>query len=214
MRPVLPLVLGTLCLGAFLRIIGGVPLLGSDFAFSADQPAITAVTPEVDTPAATAVSFYQFLVKGKYHEAWEISVEPMWTESPKAPYARAVAAGSRPLGWTSERDFIERCAEELGADGSGLRLNGVRALPREGARVGADDAALKSLSASKVTAVQVTGHLLGACLIYRWDRNLLVANISGKNKVLLPGTKTANSTYHESWFSNVELIGSLRKGAP
>jgi hypothetical protein len=197
-----------------MRFLGGVPLLGSDFSYSLEPVGSSIPAAAIDTPESTAVSFYQFLVKGEYGKAWEISVEPMWTESSKVPFERTIAPTEQPLGWTSESDFVRRCTDELGAGGSGLKLNAVRATPGEGARGGGKDAVLKRLAASRVSPVHVTGHMLGACLIYRWDKDLLVANISGKNKVILPGTKAANTSYHQSWFAGVELIGSLRKGAP
>jgi hypothetical protein len=70
--------------------------------------------------------------------------------------------------------------------------------------------AVSALGAARLYGVRASGHMLGACLIYRWDRDLVVAEIGGRCKVVLPGTKAARSLFHQEWFSNLSLVGSLR----
>ncbi len=109
-------------------------------------------------------------------------------------------------GWTARDEFVRRCGTDIGA---GIRLNGVSAAAA-GARSAGTRELAAALGASRVRAVHVSGHMLGACLIYRWEKDLAVAEIGGRWKVILPGTKPAREPFHQSWFSDVTLIGSLR----
>jgi len=58
--------------------------------------------------------------------------------------------------------------------------------------------------------VDVSGNLLGACTIFRWDKQVLVFRIGKKYKILLSGTKSTKSFFYQSWFSNIKKIGNLR----
>ena len=207
MRAAAPLlVAGALLAGAVVRFAGGMPLIGTDLVFgsaAAPDRAGPAGAPE-GSPEEAAVAFYTLLQSGTYGAAWDISVEPSWPGARNAAWGDAVQAGGRPAGWTGKDEFVRRCAEELG---TGIKLNGISAEPGSSLP---GDALAAAAGATHVRAVRVRGHMLGACLIYRWEKDLAVAEVGGKWKVLLPGTKTAREPFHQSWFSDVTLIGSLR----
>jgi hypothetical protein len=203
MKAVLPVILGALALGAGLRAVGGVPLLRGDLVL-----APRASGPAGGTPEAAAASFYAFIQQGRYDEAWEVSLEPAWPDARGATYVAEVRAGPAATGWTARADFVSRCDSELGA---GLKLNGVQAVPLPSPPDTPEARAAGALgSGVRLYGVHASGHMLGACLIYRWDKDLTVAEVGGRYRVVLPGAKGARATFHEAWFSNVSLIGSLR----
>ena len=204
MRAALPLVLGAIVCGALVRIYAGMPLLHSDLA--------TGGGPSPVTPAGgaelTVLAFYENLGKGDYAKAWALSLEPAWAAGRSVSYGNEQLQSSSVPGWTSEADFVSRCKDDIG---EGMRLNEIRVerlatLPR------GQSAPLAVLKADRLIGVKASGRMLGACLIYRWDRDLVVAEVGGKYRVVLPGTKPAKSFFHQSWFSNLSLVGSLRAG--
>jgi hypothetical protein len=203
MKAALPIVLGALVLGAGLRAVGGVPLLRTDLvpaARASGQPA-------EGTPEEAAASFYRFIQQGLYEKAWEVSLEPAWPDARGASYAAEVRAAPSAAGWTAQADFISRCGAELG---TGLKLNGVQAARMPSPPDTPEARVAAALGAVRVYGVHASGQMLGACLIYRWDRDLAVAETGGRYRVVLPGVKAARASFHEAWFSNLSLIGSLR----
>ena len=68
---------------------------------------------------------------------------------------------------------------------------------------------LAALGASRLFGVRASGHMLGACMIYHWERDLVVAEVAGRYRVILPGTKAARASFHQEWFSSLSLVGSL-----
>jgi hypothetical protein len=206
------LVAGAILAGAVVRLVGGLPLVGTDLAFeSAAAPPGPGTTKGTRKGGAAGsaeeavAAFYAALQAGAYDTAWDVSVEPGWPGARNAAWGDTVVAQGLPPAWTSKDEFVRRCADELGP---GIRLNGVAA-EAASAPPGEQDLA-SAVGASQVQAVHVSGHMLGACLIYRWERELAVAEVGGSWKVLLPGTKAARESFHQSWFSDVTLIGSLR----
>jgi hypothetical protein len=181
-----------------------MPLVATDLVFEgpADAPPAPAGSPEL-----AAQSFYAALAAGDWASAWDVSVEPAWPQAGTAAWTDEVAAGESPAGWTARDAFVQRCRDDIG---SGIRLNSVTATPgsRQRGRAGLDLA--RALGARRVAAVHVSGHMLGACLIYRWEKDLEVAEMGGRWKVILPGTRPARQGFHREWFSDVTLIGSLR----
>jgi hypothetical protein len=158
-------------------------------------------------PELAAASFYAFLQQGQYERAWEVAVEPDWQGVRGASYLQEITPSPRAAGWTTEADFVRRCAGDIG---SGMKLNGVRVVRLPSPPETPEGRAVSALGATRLYGVRASGHMLGACLIYRWDRDLVVAEIGGRYKVVLPGTKAARTSFHEEWFSNLSLVGSLR----
>jgi hypothetical protein len=205
MRPALPLIAGALALGALVRLVSGASVLHTDLVVNG-TPAGSRTT---NTPESAVVAFYEQLARGDYEEAWTLSLEPVWRRAGEPSYKEAVLASPAPESWLPESRFVARCAEDLG---SGLKLNGIQAVPLAAVPENPETRAAAALTNGRLRGVHASGQMLGACLIYRWDRDLVVAEIDGTYKVVLPGTRAAKSLYHESWFSNVELVGSLRAG--
>lgn len=204
MRATAALVIGALLAGAAVRYFGGVPLVATDLAF--DSPS-TVLPPAEGSPEAAASSFYAFLQQGRYDAAWEVSIEPAWPGAGTASYEAAVTADGRPAGWTGKAEFVQRCRDELG---QGPKLNGVQAVRLDSPPVASGQAAVAALTPSRIHGVHLSGHMLGACLIYSWEKDLAVVEVGREYRVLLPGTKDARASFHEAWFSDMRLIGSLR----
>jgi hypothetical protein len=218
MRAGAPLLIGVIALGAAVRLVGGVPLVQTDLVMGpeASDVAAAAGAPAAGAPAAVgasgapeaaAASFYSFLQQGEYDKAWEVSLEPEWAGSSTASYGKEIAPSPRASGWTRETDFIRRCADDIGP---GMKLNAVEVVRLPSVPETPEGRAVSALGASRLFGVRARGHMLGACMIYRWERDLVVAEIGGRYKVLLPGTKAARASFHQEWFSNLSLIGSLR----
>jgi hypothetical protein len=202
MKAALPVILGALAVGAVVRALSGTPIFQTDLA-----AAVTDGAPAVGTPEAAVVSFYAALAAGDYARAWELSLEPTWSGAQGATYRDAVQASASADGWTTRGRFVSRCSEDIG---DGLRLNGIQAERIAAAPDTAEAQAVTGRSPVGLCGVHASGQMLGACLIYRWDRDLSVAEIDGVYKVVLPGTKAGKAFFHQSWFSNLTLVASLR----
>ena len=211
MRAAAPLLIGVIVLGAAVRFVGGVPLLQTDLILApegAGSAAGQGAGPvAAGAPELAAASFYAFLQQGDYEKAWEVAVEPEWPGALGASYKKEVTPSPRAAGWTTEADFVRRCADDIGA---GMKLNGIQVVRLPSPPESPEGRAVSALGASRLYGVRASGHMLGACLIYRWDRDLVVAEIGGRYKVVLPGTKAARTSFHQEWFSNLSLVGSLR----
>jgi hypothetical protein len=215
MRAAAPLLIGVIVLGAAVRFVGGVPLLQTDLLMTSDGSVSAAGAAAAGAgegvgaaaPELAAVSFYSFLQRGDYKKAWEVAIEPDWPGSFGASYQQEVAPSPRAAGWTTQADFVRRCADDIG---SGMKLNGITVVRLPSPPESPEGRAVAALGASRIYGVRASGHMLGACLIYRWDRDLVVAEIGGRYKVVLPGTKAARASFHQDWFSNLSLLGSLR----
>jgi hypothetical protein len=195
--------------GAFLRFAGGRALISTDliYAKGAQQK-----IPGTRTPEDTVRSFYLLVDRGLYEQAWEISVEPNWKGVSFVPYKDEVVAGSSAnMTWTGQEEFSRRLEMELGVNGIWLRLHAVQA-ETLGKCENSSDPALAALFPEAVYDVRATGTLLGACTIFGWDKDLRVVRIDGEYRVFLEGTKAAKSFFYQSWFSNIEKIGTLRPG--
>lgn len=195
--------------GAFLRFAGGRALISTDLVYAkgGEQK-----LPGTRTPEDTVRSFYLLIDRGSYEQAWEMSVEPNWKGVSFVPYKDEVVAGSSPnITWTGKEEFSRRLEMELGVNGIWLRLHDVEA-ETLGESENTVDPLLEVLSPEAVYLVRATGTLLGACTIFGWDKDLRVVRIDGEYRVFLEGTKAAKSFFYQSWFSNIEKIGTLRPG--
>ncbi len=99
---------------------------------------------------------------------------------------------------------------ELGVNGIWLKLNNIQAHKLESDSGDLPEEIVDTLDPEEVYAVRVNGHLLGACSIFKWEKDVTVVNIMGEYKIFLDGTKQAKSFFYQSWFSNIEKIADLR----
>jgi hypothetical protein len=203
------LLLTALAAGALLRAGSGAALVSSNLVYAAALPA---ALPGTRTPQDTASSFYLLLDRGEYEEAWDLALEPDWNLGIRVPLRRSLEASGPLSGWTAKQTFVERLTDELGAGGYWLKLNSVESAVATG------DLALQPevrqrLGTQRLIPVHVTGTLLGACTLFRWEKDLPVVQTGRGYKVLLPGTKAAGEQYYQAWFADIRKIGTLR-GAP
>ena len=203
MKAALPLILGAIAIGSIARLSSGTPVLQTDLLPSEN----TAAPAPIGTPESAVLSFYGLIAKGEYEKAWELSVEPVWKGARETAYRDAVQAAAAPEGWTQEKEFVSRCAEDIG---DGMKLNGIRAVTLSAAPDSPEARAVAARTHARLSGVHASGQMLGACLVYRWDKDLAVAEVDGTYKVVLPGTRAAKSFFHQSWFSNMALLASLR----
>jgi hypothetical protein len=202
MKAALPVILGAIAIGSIVRLSSGTPVLQTDLLSG-----IAAGPAPNGTPESTVLSFYELIAKGEYEKAWGLSVEPVWKGARETAYRDAVLAAAAPEGWTPEKEFVSRCEEDIGY---GMKLNGIRAVALPAAPDGPEARAVEARTHARLSGVHASGQMLGACLIYRWDKDLAVAEVDGAYKVVLPGTRAAKSFFHQSWFSNMALLASLR----
>ena len=199
-------------IGALVRFLSGNSILHSALIYSSgkkDRP------PGVKTPEAVVKSFYMFIDTGEYERAWEISLEPDWRRGRTAVTYRdevREGPGSFP-GWTGKDRFVARLTQSLGEKGKGITLNSIETHESDKLRI---DEVTKiknrydKIVFDEVYSVRVSGQLLGACSIFKWEKDLIVLDIDGDYKVLLGGTKNKNSFFYQSWFLNIKRIGDLR----
>jgi hypothetical protein len=208
-----PLVVVLFLLGAIARLAGGDALVSTTLVYARSVPE---EIPGNRTPEDTVRSFYLMLDRGLYEEAWSITVEPDWAGRAYVPYKEAVTAGAGSVAPTPKEQFVERLQAELGYGGVWLKLHGVDAHRAADSARSAAGFPIAGLEAEPVCRVDAEGQLLGACTIFRWSKALEVVEVPGKNgyRVLLEGTKRANSLFYQEWFTNVERIGTLRAVGP
>ncbi len=196
-----------LALGLVIRAAGGAAIFPSAIVYAAGGPESV---PGAQTPEDAARSFYLLLASGEYGKAWELALEPDWSNGAEVPYRSDLSPSEALSRWTPESRFVRRLSDELGP-GSLLKLNSIQAREvqgEDGASV--EPAVRKLIGERKIISVQADGNLVGACTVYHWDRLLPVVRTDTGYKVLLPGTKAAKALFYQSWFANVRQIGALR----
>jgi len=203
MRAAVPLILGALAVGTALRAFSGTPLFQTDLAPVASGGS----TADQGSPEAAVAAFYAAVGAGDYDRAWELSLEPRWAGAARAGFSDAVGTSPAADGWTAQQDFVSRCRDDIG---DGLRLNGVQVQRTPDAPETAEAEVAAGLAGARLFSVHASGQMLGACVIYRWDRDLAVARIDGRYRVVLPGTKERKTFFHQAWFSNLTFVASLR----
>jgi hypothetical protein len=194
--------------GVFFRVVGGNRIFLLDLVYS---PGVQRTFPGVKTPENTAKSFYLHLDMGNYVRAWELSLEPDWTGGDwEELFFREVAEHPEGFsGWTSKERFTQRMSWELGENGTGITLKSVeakilRALDPEGF---ARTYGIEGLE--RAYLLEITGRLLGSCSLLRFRTNLVALVINGENRILLSGTKHKDTCFYQSWFSEMEISGSI-----
>jgi hypothetical protein len=199
--------------GAAVRILKGNSLLQTDLVYS---PARKERFPGTKDPESTARSFYMYLDDGLYEKAYDISLEP-------ARSGGDGPGGGAYSGWTSRDDFVARMNRELGSGGSGIRLGNIRAGKAEPIAVeecgfGASNPTPGATHLASVAPpegayrVKVSGHMLGACSVFRWGKNVTVLKTGGQYRVLLDELPGEGNLSYRSWFENVEKVADLRGG--
>ena len=74
------LCIALLLAGVCIRTLGGIPLLNTEMIYA---PQESGEIPEANSPANTVKRFYMLFDRGLYAKAWEISVEPDWSNGKK-----------------------------------------------------------------------------------------------------------------------------------
>jgi hypothetical protein len=202
--------------GALVRVLSGTSILHSALIYSAgkkDRPA------GVKTPEAVVKSFYIFIDTGEYERAWEISLEPVWgSDRITVAYRDEVSEDSGAFsGWTEKDKFVARLIQSLGERGQGITLNSIET--HETGKLRIDEVTriknqYSRMDFDEAYSVRTSGQLLGACSIFKWEKDLVVFNINGNYKVLLDGTKNKNSFFYQSWFLNISRIRDLKGSSP
>jgi len=179
--------------------------------------------PGTKTPEDTAVSFYMYIDRGMYEEAYDISIEPDFVAGDNpASFKESVDADMESFqGLIGRDEFVDRLNFELGRNGSWIKLNNISAerieepcvLP-EWAKVAGEAGIFLSdaddTGRPQCRAVRVTGHILGACTIFNWERLVAVAKTDEGYRILLPGTKRERQFYYQEWIMNIVKIFDLR----
>jgi len=215
-RPYKIVYLVLLCIfftGALIRVLSGTSILHSALIYSSgekDSP------PGVKTPEAVVKSFYIFIDTGEYERAWEISLEPVWgSDRIGVTYRDEVDEDSGAFsGWIEKDEFISRLIQNLGERGKGITLNNIET--HETGKLYMDEKRrIKNqydrIDFDEAYSVRACGQLLGACSIFKWEKDLVVLDIGGTYKVMLYGTKPKNSFFYQSWFQNISRIGDLKR---
>jgi hypothetical protein len=207
--------------GAASRLLSGNALLHTDLVYS---PAQKERIPGAFSPESAARSFYLYVDAGMYDKAYEIILEPARSRSGSPEEGKG--SGRFP-GWTTLEDFVDRMNKELGPGGTNIRLGSIRAGQPEpfdsvrvsNANIGGSDSAQADTLLSRVTRLEgayrvaVDGHMLGACSVFRWEKELIVVKSDGQYKVLLDGAKGGPGFSYRSWFENIEKLSDLKGGA-
>jgi hypothetical protein len=195
--------------GVLIKILSGSPIFQSNLIYSSGKKV---KPPGTDTPWDTAVSFYMFIDSGHYEQAWELALEPDWvSDGSEVSYFDEVGPGYGDFqGWTQKQEFIERLTEEIGKRGKKIRLSNFEAHGVSFIESEFEDSVLYVKDFETVDKIEVQGHMLGACTIYKWDKELFVVKINGRYRVLLSGVKKSKSLFYQSWFSNLKEHGNIR----
>lgn len=196
--------------GVALRALSGNEIVLTTLIYS---PSEKVRYPGSRTPEDTVKSFYLSIDNGDYERAYSLILEPRWTEEP-ASYREAVVVEDNIFrGWTEEEEFLRRLKYENGIKGSGITLNSVNAHVVEELEAGPYFNAFDIAGLRSAFGVEVHGNILGACSIFSWRKELTVLQIGRRYRVLLDGTKEADSFYYQSWFTGFEKIGDIRGGS-
>lgn len=196
--------------GVALRALSGHEIVLTTLIYS---PSEKVRYPGSRTPEDTVKSFYLSIDNGDYERAYSLILEPRWTEEP-ASYREAVVVEENIFrGWTEEEEFLRRLKYEIGIKGSGITLNSINAHVVEELEADTYFNAFDIAGLRSTFGVEVHGNILGACSIFSWRKELTVLQIGRRYRVLLDGTKEADSFYYQSWFTGFEKIGDIRGGS-
>ena len=196
--------------GVALRALSGHEIVLTTLIYS---PSEKVRYPGSRTPEDTVKSFYLSIDNGDYERAYSLILEPRWTEEP-ASYREAVVVEENIFrGWTEEEEFLRRLKYEIGIKGSGITLNSINAHVVEELEADTYFNAFDIAGLRSAFGVEVHGNILGACSIFSWRKELTVLQIGRRYRVLLDGTKEADSFYYQSWFTGFEKIGDIRGGS-
>ncbi len=196
--------------GVTARIAGGNFVLLTDLAYVGGAAPVSERFISTGSPEQAAESFYVALAEGQYDRAWERSLEPDYSGGKEILYADRVTADPATfVGWTGKDAFLSRLSWELGGAGS-LKLRNIRAIALSG-KPEIPAYLSKQLGEASLSLVRVEGHMVGACTIFSWSKDVPVIGQDGAYRVLLDGTKEPKTLYCQAWFANLVKLGDLRK---
>jgi hypothetical protein len=205
------LIIAPLIVGAVLRLLAGDSILFANLVYA---PSGRMRYPGNRTPEEVVKTFYLAVDRGDYSKAYENILEPDWTVSGQSPaYRESVEPDPDNFRtWTSEQEFVHRLENEMGVAGYGIKLSGIEA--RLMGRLDPDRyREMYGLSdLQEAYRVVATGHILGACSLFNWRKELVVLQIGKTYRVLLSGAKRSSGLFYQTWFSDIESAGTIRPG--
>ena len=162
----------------------------------------------------TVFNFYEWIDRGYYNEAHQVSLENKWLERGPDTYVR--------VGLTPQEEFVNALNREWRVNGTDLSivtmdLLGVSRLPPE-RRVPAERPELYTLAdlppeipVEDIYEVAVGGLVIGRCSTWEWDKKVLVAKLGGTGgwKVLWPGFPNARFMRVDVWFLGMNPLANL-----
>ncbi len=152
----------------------------------------------------TVFNFYEWIDRGYYKEAYQISLENKWLERGPDTYVRA--------GLTSQDEFISALNWEWRVNGTDLTIVAIDLLgvsqlepdhrmPLQRQELYTLDSLPAGTQVEDIYQVEVGGLVIERCSTWEWDQKVSVAKLStGEWKVLLPGIPGAHSSRVEAWF--------------
>ena len=162
----------------------------------------------------TVFNFYEWIDRGHYKEAHQISLENKWLERGPDTYVR--------VGLTSQDEFVDALNREWRVNGTDLsvvtmdlltadRLLPERRTPSERPELYTLNDLPPGIQAEDIYEVKVAGLVIERCSTWEWDKKLLVAKLGGTGgwKILLPGIPDARFLRAEVWFLDKNPFAEL-----
>jgi len=203
-----PVLVTLFVIGSILRLLSGYTLLNSNLTYAAGKKE---KLPGTRRPEDAARTFYMLIDRGEYERAWEISLEPDWSDGRPVGYREELFSGQKWNGLVTSREvFVDRLTTEIGKDGWGITLNNIKAERVERLDGSEHTSQFGNEVPEETYRVLVRGQMVGACSIFRWEKQLIVISSPEGYRVFLNGTKEENSFFYQSWFSGIEPISHLR----
>jgi len=211
-----------ICLALFL---GGGFLRSQSGGLTLPRPVETLTPPAAGEPLEqqeqlppglreTVSNFYEWIDRGYYKEAHQISLENKWLERGPDTYVRG--------GLTSQDEFVNALNQEWRVNGTDLnvvtldvlradRLLPERRTPSERPELYTLNDLPPGIQAEDIYEVTVAGLVIERCSTWEWDKKLLVAKLGGTGgwKILLPGIPDARFLRAEVWFLDKNPFAEL-----
>ena len=153
----------------------------------------------------TVLDFYSLVDKGRYDEAYQLSLENKWLKLEEGIYTTN--------GLIGQDEFEEVLSNEIGGNGMGLNIISIEVTGQsplapdrwasgEYPELRTLDSLPDGIQVQGIYELEVGGVLLGRCSRWDWQDKVLVARLSGENgwRLLLPGSPEPTSPHHEEWF--------------
>ncbi len=184
--------------------------------FTASPTNNASTTPPLALPpglAETVMDFYQWLDRGDYQDAFQVSLENKWQARMPDTYV--------PIGLVPEVEFIQAATEAWGVNGADLTINQMmlvsafRVDPETQLR--SERPELYTLAAlppgdpvEEIYEVGMSGSLLERCAAWQWSKHLLVARLaSGGWRILLSGVPNSQVSLLQVFFLDQNPLAGL-----